>query len=900
MQIASRTTGGLIKVDVTTAGTGYTQPPEVIFSGGGGTGVQAVAHIDGGRVESVVIVNAGTGYTQNPAVSFDPPGAGAVAYACTESRPMSFFRGRYLSVYGVDGMGRGIRYILRPPSLTGDQWLSTENGSVIQSQGGSVLLTGYGSAETAQPIGLNKPAVGPEMSVLESDEDNVIAAIQLVRGGAGYAGVPTVTLTGGDPDRPATARAIVLQGRVDRIYLTDAGAGYASTPSVEITGGLGVGAQFAVGVEGKVEAIEVANPGTGYTSNETTSPTVVFHNTQGLTLASARVFVSPSGSIDRVSILNAGTGATASGVTASITGGGGTGAELNVSMVYGVNAIAVANSGSDYWAAPVLTIQRNAADQESQPASAALSVNELGNISDATVLASGRYSVPPTARIADSAAQAQATIRSALRGKYYCCFRYYDDTPADENGPVYSSISEVVEVDAGDANGSLQWSFSHYGLDDRVVGMELWRTTSDQRTLLFRIAKIQRTDAAWSEGYTDTVNDVDITDTQRELYGLMPITLPSGQVNARRFTVPPGEFAVGCMFQDRAWYAKDTLSKRPNSLMFSEIDEPESVPQVNEIVVQENSVTADTVQALIPLGPSLIIAQSAHLYKLMYVSQPIIDASLTLAAYRGVLHDRCWAVMAGVAFLVDSHGMYAFDGQQEQIVSAAVDDYWRDGIIDFSKASQFHVSADYLTKVVRFHYCKAEDAMPTRALCYCVATQTWWEETYPQARTASNMTLSGNRWMQVVATGSGDLIKHAGQSDSGTAIPYELKTGPLQLDQGPSRSVAFVYKPTTDRSDLALSLQYNNSPIPRPNAISTDRGNGFVATQGGTAAVLDMSKDRSELAGANGFARAYVAGRRDDRSAGGDRHMAVGIAGTQQTAAGNNVVIYAMQVDGVE
>lgn len=898
MQIATRTTGGLIKVDVTTAGTGYTQPPEVIFSGGGGTGVQAIAHIDGGRVESVVLVNAGTGYTQNPTVSFNPPGAGAIAYACTESRPMSFFRGRYLSVYGVDGMGRGIRYILRPPSQTGDKLLETESNLTVQAENGLALITEYGQPTNALPIGINKPAMGPSVTMQAATDRGVIGAIQLVRGGAGYAGPPTVTLTGGSPTRPATARAVVIQGRVDRIYLTDAGAGYVSTPAVNITGGIGTAAQFSVGVRGRLESVDVANAGTGYTSNETTSPTVVFHNTQGLAGASARIVVNPNGTIDRVAILNAGTGATATGVTASITGGGGTGAELAVSMVYGIHAITVSSSGSDYWVPPVLTIQRNANDTESQTALAALSVNGSGNISEATVLSAGRYSVPPTAQITDSAAQAQASLRSALRGTYYCCFRYYDDTPPEENGPIYSSISELVEVDTGDAGGTLHWTFSHYSLDDRVVGMELWRTTSDQRTLLFRVARIARTDAEWTNGYEDTVNDVDIADTQRDAYGLMPVTLPSGQVNARRFAVPPSDFALGCMFQDRAWYARDTLGKRPNSLMFSEVDEPESVPPVNEIVVQENSVTADTIQALIPLGPSLIIAQSAHLYKLMYVSQPVIDASLTLAAYRGVLHDRCWAVMAGVAFLVDSHGMYAFDGQSEQIISAAVDDYWRDGVIDFSKANQFHVSADYLTKVVRFHYCKAEDATPIRALCYCAATQTWWEETYPQARTASNMTLVGNRWMQVVATGSGELIKHAGPSDSGTAIPYEMRTGPMPLDQGPSRSVAFVYKPTQDRSDLFLSLRYNNSQTPRPNAISSDRGSGFVTAQSGTAAALDMSKDRSDLAGANGFARAYVAGRRDDRSAGGDRHMAVGFAGTQQVTAGNGVVIYSMQVEG--
>jgi hypothetical protein len=284
----------------------------------------------------------------------------------------------------------------------------------------------------------------------------------------------------------------------------------------------------------------------------------------------------------------------------------------------------------------------------------------------------------------------------------------------------------------------------------------------------------------------------------------------------------------------------------------------------------------------------------------MYVSQPIIDASITLASYRGILQERCWAVMGGVAFLVDSSGMYAFDGQTEEAISAAVDDYWRDNIIDFTKADKFHVSADFLTKTVRFHYCQSSDSEPTRALCYCVASKAWWEEQHPVAHTSSTLSLIGRRWLQVAATAQGSLVRHSGLTDGGSNITYQYRSGALPLDAGPSRSVAVVYKPTPSSNNLGLSLHYNNSSTPRQNAISVDRGSGFVATQGGTEATLDMSQARSPLGAANGFARAYVAGKRDDRAVGGDRHMAIAMAGTQSsTASGDGVVIYSAQVEGV-
>lgn len=57
-------------IDVTTPGDGYTAPPAVTFSGGGGTGLAAEAVIDGaGAVTAINITNPGSNYTSAPTVS---------------------------------------------------------------------------------------------------------------------------------------------------------------------------------------------------------------------------------------------------------------------------------------------------------------------------------------------------------------------------------------------------------------------------------------------------------------------------------------------------------------------------------------------------------------------------------------------------------------------------------------------------------------------------------------------------------------------------------------------------------------------------------------------------------------------------------------------------------------
>lgn len=868
MQIGSRTTGGLIAIRVTTGGQGYTAAPTVAVTGGGGTGVTAYCHMNQGVVQSVCIISAGSQFTSNPSVSLTGgggTGAAALAFACTTSTPMTFFRGRYADLYGVDGMGRGIRW--------------------------------DGSATSVEAIGLNPPAFGPALTANTTSTSKEIKSVQIVYGGAGYYATPTVEFSGGTPTRPAKALASIQNGRVVSIKVTDPGAGYQAVPSVTLAGGIGTGASFTPAVIGKLAAVRLTNFGGGYAS--TIAPTVSISTDQGLTDALVNIQVDSYGRIANTIILSAGTGATTTGLTGSIDGDG-TGAQFAVDMQYRVDSVTINTSGSGYYVPPVITFVPDKADPTGYGAVAQATVDSDGQITAVTVTNGGSYSLPPTAIIESTVAEAQAEIATPIANRYLCCIRYLDDTPPSQGGPIASSISPLVEVDAAGGAGSITWAFTHAALDARVSAMELWRTSSEQSVILFRVATIQRGATEFTGTYTDTLSDSQLIDPERAGYALMPITMPSGQINARRFGVPPGEFSVACMFQDRAWYAVDSTGQRPNALMFSEVDEPESVPEVNELIVQENTGEPDRLVALVPLGATLLLVQTAHIYKLTYVAQPVIDASIMLVANRGVLHSRCWSAMHGVVFLVDGQGMYAFDGQQEEALSIAVDNYWRDGSIDFSKADKFHVAADAQTKTVRFYYCASGDTDAVRALCYCVATKAWWEEQYASPVTATCRVLRGHRVQQLHAQADGDgnvrFSARSGNTDNGVAIPYSMRTGAMPLQGDGSRSVDVLFAPTMNDATLSLSLHYNNSSSPRANAISSDRGGGFVTAGGGTAATLNMSKTRSALGEASGQARAYYSGRVDDRSVGADRHMAVAVTGTQSA---DPVVIHKIAVDGV-
>lgn len=1005
MQIGARTTGGLVSVRVTTGGSSYSEPPDVVIGGN----ATATAHLRNGRVSGVVIGSQGSGYTASPTVSLVPKstgvtissftagtdsgtvtfaatvastwarvqsgtqsatissfsnatqaivgttsfassgqatlyssgtGAAATAFAYTGSlRPISFFKGRFSDVYGVDGMGRGLRW--------------------------------NGVDASVEKLGIASPAVGPAVTASSSAASAYVASIQMVQGGGGYHSPPTVTITGGGAAINATGRAIISNGRVTRVIVTNRGSGYKGTPTIGFSGGIGTGAAFNVGVSGAVANVLVTASGVGYTTsapvtaNTTTSvftctrhgllagstfsfssltggtglatgvdyyavtvggntftaattiggatnifssnltgvitippPRVEFATAQGLTDALATLSIDQGGRIAGAQLSYAGTGATTTGVTASVVGGAGTNAKVSVDMTYSVASVTVATSGSGYYTAPVLTFRAATSDPTGSGAAATVYSNATGNLTGVSMVAGGVYSKPPTAIILDTQAKAQATIAQPFQGKYQCAIRYLDDTPETARGPIPSSISELVEVDVTSPAESLTWTLAHYGLEDRVHAVELWRSSTDQSVSLFRIATIYRTDPAFTGTYADKLSDLDLIDTKRDGFAAMPIVLPSGQLNARRFGVPPGEFAVATMFQDRAWYAVDTSGTRPNSLMYSEVDEPESVPEENELVLQENTLEPDKIVGLFPLGGQLLVAQSSHLYALSYVSQPIIDASMLLMSHRGALNHFCGDVFSGVAVLADSFGMYAFDGNNTEAISVPVDNYWRDNIIDFTKSSQFHVRADAATMTARFFYCQSGDSAPVRALCYCMATKAWWEETYASPITASCRTILAQKTTVLYGGSSGGFLKNGGLTDSGTAISYKFRTGNMALtNERGDRSVALVYQPTDASSPVNVGLHFNNSTSPRPNAIATNTGTGFVTLTGSTVATLDMDKARSPLGDANGYAQAHFSGRVDDRSAGGDKHIAIDLSG-QQSA--DDVTFFGARVAGAE
>lgn len=403
-----------------------------------------------------------------------------------------------------------------------------------------------------------------------------------------------------------------------------------------------------------------------------------------------------------------------------------------------ITSVTVNTGGTGYSSPPRLTITSDSGGGGELEA-----VVKDGIVVSVTVKRGGSYSAVPTVTAEGGGATAAAIVRAHIRGRYDCYYRYLDDTPEDRGGPIPSSLSPVTTIDAGDGVGLLLWTVP-LPTYERAKTVELWRTTSDEAYTVYRVASMPATEAddkttiqpppKGTLQFRDDLTDLELQDYNRDLYAALPVLLPNGELNANRFGVPPGDKAVAVMFQDRLWMAVDTSGDSPNTIRFSEYNEPESCPDINELTLQTNVKGHDHITALIPYGASLGVMQARHSYRLSYVSQPIIDANLQVAGYRGCLNQRCWDEFEGLIYCMDAQGVYAMDQSgQSQPLSLGIRDLF-DNAIDFSKSEWFSVTADRkarcLRVAVRMRY-DAPGKYPTQMLCYSFDAQGWWKERYP-------------------------------------------------------------------------------------------------------------------------------------------------------------------------
>jgi hypothetical protein len=237
---------------------------------------------------------------------------------------------------------------------------------------------------------------------------------------------------------------------------------------------------------------------------------------------------------------------------------------------------------------------------------------------------------------------------------------------------------------------------------------------------------------------------------------------------------PRKDMSVAVAFQDRLFMAVSTSGKDVNTIFYSEFDEFESVPDVNELPIQSNQKSNDVLTALVPFGSMLLAVQHTHTYSVTYNSDPALDASIQMMSHRGTLHQRCWDIHENILYSADESGIYAMSSNGEVTdISLPVRDYFVGEIIDFSKRETFFLQSDPRTHILRFFCTTHEQATdtPAMALCYDIQAQSWWTESYPNSMTAACTGRPDKQRINTIIMGSvdGNLYEYDGDGDEPNA-----------------------------------------------------------------------------------------------------------------------------------
>lgn len=825
-----------------------------------------------------------------------------------------------------------------------------------------------------------------------------------------------------------------------------------------------------VGFPGPVAGTpSVVIPGTGYRTGDRvsftlrqrsniTDPGATATFTDGQTYTFNALQITPAGTTNNISsiqISSQGTGYYGAPELVYSGGGSGFGLTLDAIVTNGsISAVNITNPGSGFTTPPTITANAQTAKlipvmrpsmrgtyrcayrfaDLSQTTAAQPVVNIVSGSASVTVTSAGDYSGWVGMVFDHPALPYMTRIRSVtgntLRLSVAATATATDQiaTVRDMSRPIiYSNFSPITDVDTTTFSATprptqLVWNITGVAPPPRAQIVEFFRTSSDESLVFYRLEMYGIVNgASVTMVGTDVLTDEELFNPDRPNYAAVPVVLPNGNLNAYRFGVPRADMAVCAAYGDRLWYAASTSGDKPNSVFYSEFDEFESCPEENELAIQNNQKSTDTITGLIPFGTYLMAMQNNHCYAVSYNTDPGIDASIQLLAHRGMLCQQCHDLFDDRLFCMDERGIYVMDrsGAVESL-SNDIKNYWDQSLLDLTYRNRFFVKVDQRTSILRaFVVLKGSGCTtPHMAFCFNLLTKAWWTETWPNGLTCAvnyrrtladsnepvygavdgdiyrgdgledycyrsiasvtvtnggsgytspptvsvasgqngggaqfsailrdgvvaeililepgygygtmtfdaqgaftfaatvNLTISGGGGNGAAATATAQLPVLPNGDYPQTTVPYVFRTGNMELttdantnnrDAIQDRSITVTYRPTETSNTLILREYFNNSDFPRSNVMPRDRGTGFVHSTTGAMTTLNMLSTRSQLGLATGVAKAQFAGRNYSDMGGADRHIAVELSGNfVATNAGDpqpsQPLIYGLEIAGV-
>lgn len=275
-------------------------------------------------------------------------------------------------------------------------------------------------------------------------------------------------------------------------------------------------------------------------------------------------------------------------------------------------------------------------------------------------------------------------------------------------------------------------------------------------------------------------------------------TISSVDTSAQTLTLSA---AYGGSTDKFAVYAIRSQPSEHRLIYYSEADLPESVPALNVITLAEND---DEIVGMFQAGSYLFFAEKHHLWRFSMQTDPADDGFAWPMATRGVVNNRCWAVVGETVYLLDTDGIYAFSGNGDvapeslpiQNIFRPSDSPYR---INWNASHRFHCAHYPNQETIRWFVCLSGH-LPQHAIVYNYRMKRWWVEEF-QRPIMSSVTgeLKGARVVYMGTDAETTLAMWQGYTDGpdpqkgtvrGTVTSSTLLTATISDATFPSAGVA--------------------------------------------------------------------------------------------------------------
>lgn len=281
------TFGNIVSVTMTNFGQGYYYIPAVTITGDG-FGATAIANISGGKVTSITIINQGSGYNVasinisapsvitavldaniaggkvtslailDPGLGYSTPPTLTIALPTfTTATATATISSGAVTALNIISPGSGyngappVITIASPPGANGATATAVlSNGSIV-----GILMNNVGSGYIFTPtVTVDAPTGSTATATAIVDDAGSLTGFTITNAGGGYATAPTVTI-----------EAPVGAGTVNEISIISPGFGYDFVPVITITGDGSGATATAIITDGLITDINITNSGSGYT-----------------------------------------------------------------------------------------------------------------------------------------------------------------------------------------------------------------------------------------------------------------------------------------------------------------------------------------------------------------------------------------------------------------------------------------------------------------------------------------------------------------------------------------------------------------------------------------------------------------------------------------------------------